>query len=814
MGIVQTREVSNVQTLTKAQKEAGQKQWYKDYIDILDVEGNYSSQGTNGISEYRRQKVNYDLNNNIINLTDFAHVCEPYGAEAGELPAKMVNRDIVSSRIKAMRGMEMKRPSTWKAVAVNRDATTRKEEESFGRINQYVIASIVKPIREKIEAKYQEQIKGEKLSKEEMAGIQEKIAEEVHAATPDKVKQYMEREHQDPAEVQSHQLLQYLIQRLDIYRGFNRGFEHGMLSAKTVFWVGVTNSKPDFKVVNPIRFTYDKSSDTEFFEDGEWAVAEYRWKPSEVVMKFHSDLDKKQINDIYTNYAHYAINGNTDRLFDFSKTNENIDDDDNSVRVLHCNWKALRKLGFLTYRDAQTDKIEMQIVDEDYRFDKVNGDISIDWEWIPESYEGWKIGADIYLGMQPVPGQFKDVNNLYECKLSYYGAVHDNVNSVPTSLMDRMKVYQYYYNIVMYRLELLLASDKGKKVMMNINAIPESVGIDIEKWQYFFESSPIMWYNPDEEGVGYGDVNTMAKEIDLSLVSDISKYIDIAEYLDKKCGDSVGITDTVLGQISASAEVGNTRQEIQQTSHILEPYFSLHNKVKQNVLNGLLEVAKVAYMDNPPETLSYVLDDMSVQMFNLDINLLHNSTIGIFVSNSAKDGESKETIRQLAHAALQNQKIELSDVLTVIRQEGSQEAEEILKAGEKERKYNENKQAQAERDSRLQLQREAKDWEKEKMNTEHKYKIDEIKVKGAIDLQKQAMLSIGFNEDKDVDDDGQLDVVEIYKAGKDAEIKARKQKLDEDKFLEDKMQFRMTDKNKKKELTIKEKQASKASKTK
>jgi len=227
-----------------------------------------------------------------------------------------------------------------------------------------------------------------------------------------------------------------------------------------------------------------------------------------------------------------------------------------------------------------------------------------------------------------------------------------------------------------------------------------------------------------------------------------------------------------------------------------------------------LEVAKVAYMDNPPETLSYVLDDMSVQMFNLDINLLHNSTIGIFVSNSAKDGESKETIRQLAHAALQNQKIELSDVLTVIRQEGSQEAEEILKAGEKERKYQENKQAQAERDSRLQLQREAKDWEKEKMNTEHKYKIDEIKVKGAIDLQKQAMLSIGFNEDKDVDDDGQLDVVEIYKAGKDAEIKARKQKLDEDKFLEDKMQFRMTDKNKQKELKIKEKQASKASKTK
>lgn len=814
MGVVQVREVNDVQTLTKNQKEAGNKKWYRDYIDMLDMEGNYSSKGIGGLSEYRRQKVNYDLNNNILNIEDFEHVCEPYGAEAGELPAKMVNRDIVSGRIKAMRGMEMKRPSSWKALAVNRDATTRKEEESFGRINQYVIASIIRPIRENIEAKYQEQIKGEKLSKEEMANIQEKIADEVHAATPDKVKQYMEREHQDPAEVQSHQLLQYLTKKLDIARGFDRGFEHGMLSAKTVFWIGVTNDRPDFKVVNPIRFDYDKSPDNEFFEDGEWAVAEYRWTPSEVVMKFHSKLTKKQINEIYTDYAHYAVNGYADRLFDFSKTNENIQEDNNTVRVLHVNWKSLRKLGFLNYKDEQTGKIEMVMVDEDYKFDLANGDISIDWEWIPESYEGWKIGADIYVDMQPVPGQFKDINNLYECKLSYYGAVHDNVNSAPTSLMDRMKVYQYYYNIVMYRLELLLASDKGKKVMMNINAIPESAGIDIEKWQYFFESTPIMWYNPDEEGVGYGDVNTMAKEIDLSLVSDITKYIDIAEYLDKKCGDSVGITDTVLGQISASAEVGNTRQEIQQTSHILEPYFNLHNKIKENVLNGLLEVAKVAYMNNPPETLSYILDDMSVKMFDLDINLLHNSTVGIFVSNSAKDGESKETIRQLAHAALQNQKIELSDVLTVIRQEGSQEAEEILKAGESERRYQDNKESQAQRENALTIAREAKDWEKEKMHTEHKYNIEEIKVKGAIDLQKQAMLSVGFNEDKDVDNDGQLDVVEILKAGKDAQITARKQKLDEDKFAEDKKQFKENDKNKKKELKIKEKQANKQPKTK
>ena len=65
--------------------------------------------------------------------------------------------------------------------------------------------------------------------------------------------------------------------------------------------------------------------------------------------------------------------------------------------------------------------------------------------------------------MQPLPGQFKDINNLFYCKLPYYGIVHDAINSQSQSLVDRLKSYQYWYNIIMYRLELLLAADKGKK---------------------------------------------------------------------------------------------------------------------------------------------------------------------------------------------------------------------------------------------------------------------------------------------------------------------------------------------------------------
>ena len=78
-------------------------------------------------------KINYDLFNNKLNLKDFESVCYPMGKEVGKLPVDLTNKDIVSGKIKALLGMEMRRPFSWTILAVNEEATTRKEEEEFGR---------------------------------------------------------------------------------------------------------------------------------------------------------------------------------------------------------------------------------------------------------------------------------------------------------------------------------------------------------------------------------------------------------------------------------------------------------------------------------------------------------------------------------------------------------------------------------------------------------------------------------------------------------------------------------------------------------
>src|SRR5687767_5748749 len=290
--------LQNRQRLTQRQKNAKDFQWYKDMADLLDSHSFSETMGFGGVSEYKRKKVNYDLFNNIINPTDFEYVCKPFGAETGELPANLTNRDIVSGKIKVLLGMEMKMPFAWRIVATNEEASTRREEEEFGMIREFVISEIMRPIREQVEAQLMEQHKGQKLSPVEMEEVQKQIAKETQAQTPDEVRRYMSRKHQDPAEMQAHHIVQYLIQKEKINDKFNKGWKHSLISGQEIYWVGIINGEPAMRVVNPLFFDHDKSPDLDEIEKGEWAVCEYRMTPSEVVAQFGSKLTNEQIDRV------------------------------------------------------------------------------------------------------------------------------------------------------------------------------------------------------------------------------------------------------------------------------------------------------------------------------------------------------------------------------------------------------------------------------------------------------------------------------------------------------------------------------------
>lgn len=765
--------------VTQKERDANDFQWYKDKINLVNSSayGSNFYMGYGGITDYKRKKVNYDLYNNIINKADFEYVCRPYGAESGDLPAQLTNRDIVSGKVKALLGMEMKMPFSWNVVATNEQATTRREKQEFDMIREYVMSEIMSPIEAEARQSAMAQAQGRQLTVEEQAEIQRQIANEIEAKTPDEVRKYMHREHQDPAEVQAQQILNYLLLKERVVEKFNKGFKHALISGEEIYRVDVVNGEPALTVINPLYFDYDKSPDLDYINEGEWARCEYRMTPSEIVRHFGSQMTPEQIDRVYEFQNNWASPTHIDFSFAMDRN-----DNASTVIALHTVWKSLRKVGFLTYMDRM-GKEQVDIVDENYKLQRANGDIKIEWEWIPECHEGWRILDDIFVFCRPVPGQNRDLDNLYICNLPYYGAISDNLNSPVTSVVDRIKSYQYYYNIIMYRIELLMASDKGKILAANINAIPKSAGLDVQKFMYFMEANKIAFFNPNEEGNrAGGDVTNLIKEIDMSLASSINEYIQLAEWVATRAGLSIGVTPAMEGAAGPDQSVNNNNQNITQSLHIVQPYFELHNNVKGQVLNALMNCAKAAYAVGRPRKLNYVLDDLSLQMLSIDQDLLDNSTYGIFVTNSTKAADAKRAVETLAQAALQNQQADLIDIIKIIRSESINEAVETLQAAQdkKAAQSQQADQARIEADKQRQMQAEAH--EQKQWAHERDMLVLKEQERRETEIQKQTILSLGFNPEKDMDNDGTPDVLEVAKFGVDAQIKQRKLALDERKL--------------------------------
>jgi hypothetical protein len=206
----------------------------------------------------------------------------------------------------------------------------------------------------------------------------------------------------------------------------------------------------------------------------------------------------------------------------------------------------------------------------------------------------------------------------------------------------------------------------------------------------------------------------------------------------------------------------------------------------------LLDTAKVAWGDGKTKKIQYILDDMTTHLLTVDPVQLPESSFGIFVSDSSKDRELYLTMKQLAHAALQNQTAELSDVIKMLSTDSTAEIKTLLEKSEEARKAREDQMQQSQQQGQ-QAQIEAqKEIEAQKSQLK-KYEIDEdndTKIKVA------EINAFRGKEDQDINGNQIPDQLEIEK------LKIQVQNTDKKMDLEN----RKLD-VKEKELVLKDQQA-------
>lgn len=394
----------------------------------------------------------------------------------------------------------------------------------------------------------------------------------------------------------------------------------------------------------------------------------------------------------------------------------------------------------------------------------------LNWDWIPEVWTATKIGADIFCMMGPKQYQFRSLDNPYSVKLGYHGVAYNAMNAEPIALMDRMKPFQYLYFIVAHKLKKFIAQDKGKIFHLDASMIDPK--INWEKTLYYLSEMNLDIYNPlqNAEQPGGYQRGKVTGSTDLSAAEHISMYMDILSVIDQQISDVAGVSRQREGQISPNEAVTNAQANAELSAVITEVYFQPHNKLWEEVLTSLIQVAQTCYK-HKSVVKQFVLDDLSLQTLELTPDSLINADFGVFISDSSKDNQLFESIKSLSQPLLQNDKAKFSDIISMLKANSVEELEREIKASEKQAIEQQNQQAQQQYESQAQLQKAQQDFELllQKNELDTKVLIAEID-------------SFKFQRDQDVDNDNVPDQLELEKFRVDTALKSRKLDLEEKKI--------------------------------
>lgn len=751
------------QKLPMSKKTQAWKEACVDYV----VGAGDSGFGGNGRSRSDEMQTYYDLYNSIYNEKDLKYVTNPFKQDDG-FPAMAQDYNIIKPYVDQLLGEETKRPFNFHPQRTSDIAASELQEKAKEMLMDYIQATIAS-----------------KLSPEQAARYEQALATG-EIQTPEAIAKYLQKDYKDIAETEAYHALQFLKRKLNLTHEFYKGWKDALIGGEEIYYVGVINGDPYVERVNPMYFDYEHSLDLEFIDDAAWCRRKMIMSATEIYDRFYDKMSERQLNELlelidqrpgagnnpeirktsmdYESIKLHKINSFTDNPFDIDH-----------IVVYHCCWKSFKKIGFVTLLNPETGEVEEFQVDEDY---KVTGtEQSVEWDWIIEVWEGYRIGDDMYIGIQPIEYQHISADNPNSQKLPYTGVVYNNTNSKPRSLVSMMKPLQYMYIVVWYRLELALSRDKGKVAVMDITQIPKSMNIDVNKWMHYLSALGVAFINPYDEGWdipgregGKPSQFNQLSSWDLTMSNVIAEYIQLMQKIEDMVAKLTGITPQRQGQIAASELVSNANTAVNMSYHITEPWFWNHNQVKRRVLTMLLNTSKAAWKDNK-RYLNYILDDATRAFVQLSDNFFYED-MDIFVDDSTKNQQYIDQLKQLLQPAMQNG-ASLLDIAEIITLDNMSMIKNRLEEIEQKRMEQMQQQQQAEQQAQQQMAEQQNQLKEEELMLKEaeldleKYKVDQDRYKAEQDNATKITVaqinSYRGAENMDQDMNGIPDPIEIGK---------------------------------------------------
>lgn len=636
------------------------------------------------------KKINYDLLDGKLHMEDLELILNPDNLQDAFVPDSIPHYPIMNTKLEVLRGEEISRTFDWRVIVTNPNA----------------ISEIEKTKKEELFQKLQSLVEDTSVSEEDFNAQLEDLND------------YYTYSWQDIREIRSNYLLKHYMGELNFQLIFNKGFMDAMAVGEEIYQCDIVGGEPYLERLNPLKLRIFKSGHSNRVEDADMIIYEDYWSPGKIIEVFYDVLTAKDMKAIeempsFTDKAAVDSMGNIDERYGFVN-NYMIDDVMTSqegffwdpfggtngisnslmpydmignIRVLRVYWKSRRKVKKIKRFDPLTGEETFELEAETYVIDKDRGEEE-KILWINEAWEGVKIGEDIYVNMQPRVVQYNRLSNPSRCHFGIIGSIYNLNESTPFSMVDRMKQYNYLYDLAHDKLVKLMARDLGKLVDLDFALMPK--GWEPEKWIYFAKVNGIRIRDSFKEGnigAATGKLagamnNASTGVVDASRGNEIQFYINLCEYLKAELSDIVGISKQREGQISNRETVGGVERATLQSSHITEWLFMIHDDIKRRVLECFIETAKIA-LRGKSKKFQYILPDGSKQMMEIDGDVFAENDYGLIVDNSNNTQKLSQALESLAQAALQNQTLSFSTIMKLYGSQSLAEKQRLVEIDEK-----------------------------------------------------------------------------------------------------------------------------------
>lgn len=720
------------------------QKWREECVDAL--ESMCYGNATKYRSDIYRKQINYDLFNGKFNKNDLEYVTNPFGLgpQYDTTPANLQHYDIISPDLLLLMGEEAKRAFNFRVITMGINDVNQAVKKKRELVDMYIQSILF------------DQQTGQVMD-------------------PEQIEKYMKYSYKDLKELKGQALMDYIIKREDLERKFNEGWKDVLVAGEEIYYIGAAGNKPYVELCNPldIEFVMDDNS-TDLSEA--YAISYKRnMTLSQIVDMFGEDLKASDIAKLEqlinvggsgtntnsgstVNYIPNYIQFNSDitgNITASANATSSTQSSSATISVTRCEWKSLKKIGVLTYVDEQGEPQET-FVDEAYK--AIEGE-DVEWFWINEWWEGVKIENDIYVNIRPKAIQRRSMDNISECRPGFVGRIYNARNSQSISLIDRMKPYQYLYNIIYYRLELGLAKSIGKVMTMDITQIPRNKDWNMDRWMYYLRNLGIAFINPMQAPEGGGNPShfNQFQAVDMELGQFINQHVLLLDKIEERMSQLSGVSRQRRGQITQEDGLGTSERAVTQSSHITEYWFKNHNDVKKQVLEAVLDVSKHLVSDS--KSLQYVTDDMGRVFYEIDAEDFTDADYGVFVSNSTKDERLLESLRSLSQVALQYDKATLSDIVAIMESNSITEIKKKLESAEELAQQRQMQMQEQQNQAQMQTT-QAMIEDKDKDRQLKKYEIDE---NNQTKIQIETIRSYINQDEMDQDGNGIVDPVELQK---------------------------------------------------